>query len=109
MYRYRKRRLSVPMSALLYTIVCLLGACDSNSNSTPAAPQAPEPPGTEMPPPPSAAPPAPREEGRLNVTAAFPSVNDERVALVTGITVLFDADLLADQNLQSLIRLSYGQ
>lgn len=109
MYRYIKRRLSVPMSALWFTIVCLLGACDSNSNSTPATPQTPEPPSTEVPPPPSAAPPAPPEEGRLNVTAAFPSVNDERIALVTRVTVLFDADLLTGQNLQNLIRLSYDQ
>ncbi len=93
--------------ALAMALAC--GGCDSSdtkSASVPAPVSGPDapPPGGQVPPPaPVPTDPLPTEDGKLNVAAAFPGPGEIRVALVSPISVQFDADLMQGLELNQAI------
>lgn len=89
-----------------FTIVSSLG-CDSKSSSgdESAAVKSPPPSNTEVPPPrPVPAESLPFAQDELNVVAAFPGPGEQRVALVSSISITFDAPLIQGQDLAHAIR-----
>lgn len=85
---------------LFIVLACGIG-CDSkdrdehrDSSTTPSPTPAPEPLPTDA---------LPKEEGKLNVAAVFPGPGEPRIALVSPISVEFDADLIASTDLDAAI------
>lgn len=97
---------SLPAALAFAFAISGLTGCNSSDEQASSTPQDNSQPATTVPAPAAATPPAPAENGRLNVVAAFPSNADERVALVSDITVRFDANLIAGQTLTRALRLT---
>ena len=93
---------------LLAALAGAFGCHSKSSGDTHSKSQAPSPTSTATisPPKPIPAKSLPFAEDELNVAAAFPAPNEERVALVSPISLTFDAPLLAGQSLTDAIRVS---
>jgi uncharacterized protein YkwD len=97
----------------LALLIALGGACGCDSKSSSDANpvtqmQTPTGTATALPPRPIPATSLPFADGELNVTGAFPGPGEERVALVSPISVQFDDPLLPGQDLARAIRVSAG-
>lgn len=95
-------------AGLLLTLLgTLLGPGCDNKSDRDSANSAPTGPGTEVPPPRTLpAESLPSSPDELNVVAAFPGPDEPRVALVSPISIEFDAALLSGQDLSSAIRVT---
>jgi Uncharacterized protein with SCP/PR1 domains len=91
--------------ALAIALVAASG-CDSKSNQNTGR-SVSQPPGMEIPPPRDIPDESlPFDEDELNVAAAFPGPGENRIALVSPISVEFDDELLTGQNLAQAIRVT---
>ena len=96
------------MSAISLLMALFMTACDSNSSNSLSTgmdnPQAPSNPDTQPPPTHDPIAPFPLEEGKLNVLTAYPTNEENRIALVTRFVINFDAELIEGLNTSQLVK-----
>lgn len=104
------------LSWTLSTVAVIGMGCDSKSSSGQTRPNASNP-DTPVPQTPAPVPvpdmlstdALPFEEGKLNVVAAFPGPGEPQVALVSPISVQFDAQLIQGLDLENAITVSLNE
>ena len=103
-----KHRMAFCRGVILLALYCTFGCDNKSEHSTASTPQTPTSVAEVSPPRPIPDDALPFAEDEFNVVGAFPGPDDDRVALISPISVTFDNDVLAGQDLAQVIRVTFG-